>query len=84
MLTALSKTDRAAKTRHQIEMVDEQLIRQFSRLPADVVHREVASVSEELLAEARFTDHVAVLTGRFAADHLKVLDARPGEGQPAH
>jgi hypothetical protein len=39
-------------------------------LPASVVHREVATVSEGLLADARFTDHVAVLTGRFAAEHL--------------
>jgi hypothetical protein len=41
-------------------------------LPASVVHREVATVSEGLLADARFTDHVAVLTGRFAAEHLSV------------
>jgi len=36
------------------------------------VHREVASVSRGLLAAARFSDHVAVLTGRYAAEHLKV------------
>lgn len=76
MLTTLSKTDRAAKTCQQIERVDEQLIKQSARLPSDVVHREVASVSEGLLSEARFTDHVAVLTGRFAAEHLRVLAGR--------
>jgi hypothetical protein len=75
MLTTLSKTDRAAKTCQQIERVDEQLTKQFLRLPAEVVHREVAIISEGLLAKARFTDHVAVLTGRFAAEHLKALDA---------
>ena len=36
-----------------------------------MVHREVVSVSEELLADAYFSDHVAVLTGRFAAEHLR-------------
>ena len=57
MLKSLSASDRAAKTHLQIERVDEQLVKQFSRLPAEVVHREVASVSEVLLAEAHFTDH---------------------------
>jgi hypothetical protein len=70
-MTQLSVTDRAAKTRRQIELVDEQLTKEFSTLPASVVHREVATVSEGLLADARFTDHVA-LTGRFAAEHLSV------------
>jgi len=50
---------------------------EFSILPADVVHREVASVSKGLLAAARFSDHVAVLTGRYAAEHLKVAALRP-------
>ena len=68
----LSVADRAVKTRRQIELVDEQLTKEFSTLPASVVHREVATVSEGLLADARFTDHVAVLTGRFAAEHLSV------------
>jgi hypothetical protein len=68
----LSVTDRAKKTHRQIELVDEQLTKEFSTLPASVVHREVATVSEGLLAGARFTDHVAVLTGRFAAEHLSV------------
>lgn len=69
-MTQLSATDRADKTRRQIELVDEQLTKEFSELPASVVHREVATVSEGLLVDARFTDHVAVLTGRFAAEHL--------------
>jgi hypothetical protein len=76
MLKSLSGTDRAAKTRHQIERVDEQLIKQFSTLSAEVVHREVSTVSKGLLAGAHFTDHVAVLTGRFAAEHLRVLADR--------
>ena len=74
MLKSLSTIDRAAKTRQQIERVDEQLIKEFSGLPADLVHHEVAIVSEQLLAGAHFTDHVAVLTGRFAAQHLKELE----------
>ena len=41
------------------------------------MHREVASVSKGLLAAARFSDHVAVLTGRYAAEHLKVAALRP-------
>lgn len=40
-------------------------------LAADVVHHEVATVSDGLIANARFTDHVAVLTGRYAAEHLR-------------
>ena len=79
MLKSLSATDRAAKTHHQIERVDEQLIKEFSTLSAEVVRREVASVSEWLLAEAHFTDHVAVLTGRFAAEHLRDLEDRSGQ-----
>ena len=73
MLSSISAKERAEKTRQQIERVDEQLINEFPGLPADVVHREVASVSRRLLADAHFTDHVAVLTGRFAAQRLKDL-----------
>ena len=71
-MEALSTAERDAKTHRQIAMVDEQLTREFSGLPADVVHREVAGVSERLLTDARFSDHVAVLTGRYAAEHLRV------------
>ncbi len=70
-MTQLSAPDRAAKTRRQIELVDEQLTREFSELPAHVVHREVATVSDGLLANSHFSDHVAVLTGRFAAENLR-------------
>ncbi len=76
----LSPTERAEKTRHQIELVDVQLTREFSMLPAELVHREVTSVSQHLLAEANFTDHVAVLTGRFAAEHLRACE----EALPPH
>ena len=70
-MTQLSTTDRAAKTRRQIELVDEQLTMEFAELPAHVVHREVAKISDGLLANAHFSDHVAVLTGRFAAENLR-------------
>jgi hypothetical protein len=30
-------------------------------------------ISDALLANARFSDHVAVLTGRFAAEHLRTV-----------
>lgn len=63
--------DREAKTRRQLVLVDTALTREFSMLPASVVHREVATVSDGLIANARFTDHVAVLTGRYAAEHLR-------------
>lgn len=76
MTEQLSTSDRADKTRRQIELVDDQLTREFSSLPADVVHREVAEVSEGLLAGATFSDHVAVLTGRLAAEHLRATAAR--------
>ena len=69
----LSATDRAAKTRRQIELVDEQLTKEFPELPAHVVHSEVVRVSDGLLANAHFSDHVAVLTGRFAAEQLKTV-----------
>jgi hypothetical protein len=67
----LSIPDREAKTRRQLQLVDTALTKEFSMLAADVVHREVATVSDGLIANARFTDHVAVLTGRFAAEHLR-------------
>jgi hypothetical protein len=69
----LSATDRAEKTRRQIELVDEQLTKEFPELPANVVHSEVVRISDALLANARFSDHVAVLTGRFAAEHLRTV-----------
>jgi hypothetical protein len=72
----VSVEDRAAATHKQIEAVDRQLTEEFSRLAADVVHREVANVSARLLATADFTDHVATLTGRFAAEHLRAVEAR--------
>jgi len=74
MLKPISRTERAEKTRLQIERVNEQLVQEFPGLSADVVHREVATVSARLLASAHFTDHVAVLTGRFAADHLRKVE----------
>jgi hypothetical protein len=81
MITPLSPADRKAKTQQQIERVEDQLTTEFSQLPADVVHGEVARVSAGLLAGAHFTDHVAVLTGRFAAEHLSILVAsRPAPG----
>jgi hypothetical protein len=67
----LSVSDREAKTRRQLALVDTALTREFSMLPASVVHREVMTVSDGLIANARFTDHVAVLTGRYAAEHLR-------------
>jgi hypothetical protein len=39
-----------------------------------VVHREVANVSARLLATAHFTDHVATLTGRVAAERLRAVE----------
>ena len=73
-MKSLSTAEQEAKTRHQIAMIDEQLTKEFCALPADVVHHEVESVSEELLAEARFSDHVAVLTGRFAGERLRTAE----------
>ena len=74
MLKPMSRAEQAKKTRLQIERVDEQLVGEFSNLAPDIVHREVATISEGLLADAHFTDHVAVLTGRFAAEHLRELE----------
>jgi hypothetical protein len=78
-MTQLSATDRAEKTRRQIERVDAQLTQKFSELPAHVVHSEVIRVSEGLLANAHISDHVAVLTGRFAAEELSQHDKRRNE-----
>jgi hypothetical protein len=73
MIPLHSRADQDANARHQIELLEVQLSKEFSELPAAVVHREVACVSERLLAQAHFTDHVAVLTGRFAAEHLRAV-----------
>ena len=81
-METIPTTDQAEKTRHQIEMVDRALIEEFPTLPADVVHQEVAAVSEGLLARAHITDHVAVLTGRFAAEHLRAEIEANHEAQP--
>jgi hypothetical protein len=51
--------------------VEKALTEEFPSLPANVAHDEVAAVSNDFLAAARFTDHVAVLTGRYAAAHLQ-------------
>ena len=67
----LSIADRKSKTRRQIALVDTALAKEFATLEPGVVHREVAAVSEELLEHARFTDHVAVLTGRLAHENLE-------------
>ena len=52
----LSISDREAKTRRQLALVDTPLTKEFATLPASVVHREVATVSAGLIANARFTD----------------------------
>ena len=80
MIAVLSPADREAKTQRQIESVEVQLTKEFSQLPADVVHGEVVRVSGRLLAHAHFGDHVAVLTGRFAAEHLGAVAANSPEG----
>ena len=67
----LSIADRRSKTRRQIAQVDTALTKEFATLDPGVVHREVAAVSEELLEHAKFTDHVAVLTGRLAHENLE-------------
>jgi hypothetical protein len=74
-MQSISVADRRAKTHRQIELVDTALTEEFSMLAAGVVHREVARVSEGLLANAHFTDHVAVLTGRIASEHLRAAVA---------
>jgi hypothetical protein len=71
----LSTTERIAKTHRQIELVETALTKEFPTQSAGVIHREVETVSEELIANARFTDHVAVLTGRYVAEHLEANEA---------
>jgi hypothetical protein len=71
----LSTTERIAKTHRQIELVETALTKEFPTQSAGVIHREVVTVSEELIAHARFTDHVAVLTGRYVAEHLEASEA---------
>ena len=71
----LSIADRRSKTRRQIAQVDTALTKEFATLDPGVVHREVAAVSEELLEHAKFTDHVAVLTGRLAHENLEATRA---------
>jgi hypothetical protein len=71
----ISIADRKVKTLRQIALVDTALTKEFATLEPGIVHREVAAVSEELLAGARFTDHVAVLTGRFVHDNLEAASA---------
>ena len=80
MIALLSPADREAKTQQQIEVVEVQLTKEFSQLPAGVVHGEVVRVSGRLLAQAHVSNHVAVLTGRFAAEHLRAVAANLPEG----
>ena len=75
-----SKADRSALTRKQINAVDKQLTEEFSDLPEDEVHGDVVRVSEDLLAHATVTDHVAVLTGRYVAEDMQALR---GDDNPA-
>ena len=74
MNKTLSAEGRAAATRRQIAAMEKHLTKEFSWLSAEVVHREVANVSAGLLATAHFTDHVATLTGRFAAERLRAVE----------
>ena len=61
-----------------LAMVDpSQLTGVLGPCPRTLCIVRVASVSKGLLAAARFSDHVAVLTGRYAAEHLKVAALRP-------
>lgn len=86
----LSIADRKSKTLRQIALVDAALTKEFPTLEPAVIHREVAAVSEELLAHARFTDHVAVLTGRRAHENLQASlgptehDAHPSTDDTLH
>ena len=49
----LSTTERIAKTHRQIELVETALTKEFPTQSTGVIHREVTTVSEELIANAR-------------------------------
>jgi hypothetical protein len=47
-------------------------------MSADLVDSEVKRVSQRLLSQAHFTDHVAMPTGR-VAEHLRLTQPEPPE-----
>jgi hypothetical protein len=55
----------------RLRQAEAEVTREFGQLDPDVVRREFARVSDELLATARVTDFVPVLVHRQVREHLR-------------
>lgn len=54
--------------------------REFDSLDPDLVRREFARVTEDLLRDARVTDFVPVLVHRHVRENLRLVPAAPTTG----
>ena len=54
-----------------MQQAEAEVAREFGALDPDVVHREFARVTDDLLRDAKVTDFVPVLVHRHVRENLK-------------
>ena len=59
----------------RMRQAEAEVAREFDELDSDLVHREFARVSEDLLRDARVTDFVPVLVHRHVRENLRTAMA---------
>jgi hypothetical protein len=59
----------------RMQQAEAEVAREFGMLDPDVVHREFARVSDDLLRDARVTDFVPVLVHRHVRENLRSVTA---------
>jgi hypothetical protein len=59
----------------RMKLAEAEVAREFGSLDPEVVHREFARVSDDLLRTARVTDFVPVLVHKHVRDNLKSVAA---------
>jgi hypothetical protein len=57
----------------RMRQAESEVAREFGMLDPEIVHREFARVSDDLLRDAKVTDFVAVLVHRHVRDNLRSM-----------
>jgi len=64
----------------RLQQAEVDLVREFSAVDPELVHREFERIATDLLANAKVTDFVPVLARRHARDQLRSMPAAVAAG----
>jgi hypothetical protein len=67
--------ERDEKFEQRMRQAESEVAREFGTLDPELVHREFARVSDDLLRNATVTDFVPVLVHRHVCENLRVSSA---------